>query len=101
MGTACVLWLLLSISQSPKRLGDGDLFVGAEDVAHGVADFAEGGVGFYGVVDEGHQVFGAFGGVAESAEAAVYFRLGAAGAQFAEAFGLAVSDRFVDLQILK
>jgi len=35
------------------RLRDGDFFVGAEDVAEGVADFAEGGVGFHGVVEEG------------------------------------------------
>ena len=26
------------------ELGDGDFFIGAEDVAHGVADFAKGGV---------------------------------------------------------
>ena len=29
-------------------------FVGAEDFAEGVADFAYGGVGFYGVEEEGH-----------------------------------------------
>ena len=37
-----------------NTLGDGDFFVGAEDEAEGFADFAQGGVGFYGVVDEGH-----------------------------------------------
>jgi len=35
---------------------DGDVFVGAEGVAHGVADFAERSVGFDGIVDERHQV---------------------------------------------
>jgi hypothetical protein len=37
-----------------RTLGDGGFFVGAEDLAQGVADFAEGGVGFYGGVDGGH-----------------------------------------------
>src|ERR1044071_7511912 len=32
-------------------------FVGAEDGAHGVADFAERGIGFYRVVYVRHQVF--------------------------------------------
>ena len=43
-------------AQRIGNLGDGDFFVGAEDEAHGVADFAERGVGLYGLVDEGHQV---------------------------------------------
>jgi len=41
-------------TQRRKHLGDSDFFVGAEDGAYGFADFAESGVGFYGVVDEGH-----------------------------------------------
>src|ERR1700722_5224488 len=40
-----------------EELGDSDFFVGAEGIAHGVADFAEGGVGLHGVDDERHQVF--------------------------------------------
>jgi hypothetical protein len=43
-----------AVKVAKAELGDGDFFVGAEGVAHGVADFAEGGVGFYGVEDEGH-----------------------------------------------
>ena len=35
-------------------LGDGHFFVGAEDLAHGIADFAESGIGFYGGIDGGH-----------------------------------------------
>ena len=50
-------------------LSDGDFFVDAEDVAHGVADFAEGGVGLYGVEDEGHEIGVAFGGAAKGFEA--------------------------------
>src|SRR5882672_8233413 len=81
-----------------QGLGDGDFFVGAEDGAHGFADFAEGGVGFYGVVDAGHEVFGAFGGFAQGVQAALDFGGGASGAKFVQAFGLAVGDGFVDLQ---
>src|SRR5208337_4348590 len=78
--------------------GDGDFFVGAEDGAEGIADFAEGGVGFYGVVDEGHQVGAALGGFAEGVEPAIDFGGGAIGAELGEAGGLAVGYGFVDLQ---
>jgi hypothetical protein len=64
------------------RLGDGDFFVDAEDVAQGVADFAERGVGFHGVVKEGHEVVLALGGRAEGVEAAIDFGLGTVGAEF-------------------
>jgi hypothetical protein len=37
-----------------EELGDGDFFVGAEDFAEGVADFAYSGIGFYRVEEEGH-----------------------------------------------
>src|SRR6266481_3999592 len=79
-------------------LGDGDFFVDAEDVAEGVADFAERGVGFHGVVEEGHEIVFAFGGGAESIEAAIHFGLGAIGAELFQAGGLAVRDRLVNLQ---
>src|SRR5690242_10755257 len=81
-----------------ERLGDGDFFVGAEDGAHGFADFAEGGVGFYGVVDERHEVLGAVRGLAKGVEAALDFGGRAFGAQLAQALGLAMGDSFVDLQ---
>jgi len=80
------------------ELGDGDFLVGAEDVAHGVADFAERGVGFGGVEDEGHEVVGALGGGAQGVEAAGDFVFRTVGTEFAEAFGLAMGDGFVDLQ---
>src|SRR5229473_5424474 len=80
------------------RLGDGDFFVDAEDVAEGVADFAERGVGFHGVVEEGHEVVFTLGGGAEGVEAAVDFGLGAIGAEPFQANGLAVRDRLVNLQ---
>src|SRR4030095_6988663 len=40
--------LFCVLLQAKVKSGDGDFFVGAESVAHGVADFAERGVGFYG-----------------------------------------------------
>jgi len=81
-----------------EELGDGDFFVGAEDVAEGVADFAEGGVAFHGIVDKRHEIVFAFGGGAQGAEAAVDLGLGAIGAELFQAGGLAVRDRFVNLQ---
>src|SRR6267143_657251 len=81
-----------------EELRDGDFFVGAEDVAEGVADFAEGGVGFHGIVDKRHEIVFAFGGGAQGAEAAVDLGLGAIGAELFQAGGLAVRDRFVNLQ---
>ena len=53
-----------------KRLGDGDFFVGAEDFAHGVADFTKRGIRLDGVVDEGHEIFGGFCGGAQGGQAA-------------------------------
>src|SRR5271167_895389 len=78
------------------KSGDGDFFVGAEDFAEGVADFAYCGVGFDGVEQVGHQVVFSFGGFAEGVEAAVDFGFGAVGAEFGEAFGLAACDAFID-----
>ena len=43
------------VSSVPTRKScDGDFFVGAEDLAEGVADFSYGGVGFHCVEEEGH-----------------------------------------------
>src|ERR1700692_3365153 len=53
-------------------LGDGDLFVGPEDGAQGIADLAEGGIGFDRVVEVRHQVFRAFGGPHENIEPAAH-----------------------------
>ena len=73
--------------------------VGAEDGAEGVADFAERGVGFHGVVDVGHQVFSACGGFAQRGEAAVDFVIASARrAAFAAASVCWRAHRFVDLQ---
>src|SRR5229473_927866 len=82
-------------------LSDGDFFVDAEDVAEGVADFAEGGVGFHGVVEEGHEVVFTLGGGAEGVEAAVDFGLGAIGAEPFQANGLALRHRLVNLKNLQ
>ena len=72
------------------QLGDRDFFIGAEDVAQGVADFPERGVGFHGVVDVGHQIFRSLRGFAQSGEPARDFVVGAFGAEFSQAFGLAM-----------
>src|SRR5712692_10317575 len=58
------------ISRVDGGSGDGDFFVGAKDGAQGVANLAQRGVGFDGLVDERHQVFGSFGGLAKRGEAA-------------------------------
>src|SRR5882762_7349740 len=94
-----ILWHEGNITQSAQRkstegaeaassLGDGDFFVGAEDGAHGFADFAEGGVGFHGIVDVRHEIFGTFGGFAEGVEAALDFGGRTIGAELAQALGL-------------
>jgi hypothetical protein len=79
-------------------LSDGNFFVGPEDLAEGVADFTKRGVGFYGIVEEGHEVVVSLGGSAKGVKAAIDFGLGAVGAKFFQTRGLAVSDGFVDLQ---
>src|ERR1700751_4053419 len=61
---------LESSKRQLQSLGDGDFFVGAEDFAHGVADFAECGVRLYGVVDKGHQVLAALRRFAQRPEPA-------------------------------
>ena len=44
-------------TENCTKLSDGDFFVSAEDIAHGVADFAECGVRFHCVEDVGHKIF--------------------------------------------
>src|SRR5437660_10377783 len=83
------------------RLSDGGFFVGAEGVAHGGADFAEGGVGFYGGVDGRREVVFALSGVAERGKRAINFVLRAFGAKFIQALGLSLSYGFIDLQNLQ
>src|SRR5215475_1962101 len=78
-----------------------DLFVGAKSVAHGVADFAEGGVGFDCVVDEGHQIIFAFGRGAKRGEAACDFVARTLGAKFLQSLGLTMREGFVNLQNLE
>src|SRR5258708_37703987 len=80
-----------------SRLSNGHFFVGAEDVAEGVADFAEGSVGLHGFVKERHEIFLAFGGGSEGVEAAIDFGLRAVSAEFFQAGGLAGRDRLVNL----
>src|SRR5208283_2917453 len=58
----------------------------------------EGGVGFYGFVEERHQIGGALGGFAYGGEAASDFGVGAIGAELGEAGGLAMGYGFVDLE---
>src|ERR1700746_210182 len=78
--------------------GDGYFLVGAEDLAEGFADFAQGGVGLYGCVDGRHQVFFALGRLAQGGQGAGDCFLGGLGAQFVEPGGLAVRNGFVYLQ---
>ena len=78
--------------------GNGDLFVDAEDIAEGVADFAQGCVGLYRLEDVGHEVILALRGFAQPSEAARDLIVGAFGAQFAQALGLATCHSFIDLQ---
>src|SRR5258708_21227727 len=80
------------------RSSDGGFFVGAEGGTHGVTDFAEGGVGFDGGVDRGHEIVFALSGFAKGRQGAVYFILGTLGAEFFEACGLAAGYSVVDLQ---
>src|SRR5882762_11849030 len=75
-----------------------DLFVGAEGVAHGVADFAECGVGFDGVIDEGHEVVLALARGSQSVESPQHFIARPLCAQFLQPRRLAMRNRFVDLQ---
>src|SRR5215469_848958 len=98
-----------------KESSDNRFFVSSKGGAEGVADFAEGGVSFDRAVDVGHKILRVNGGrrggrrisgsgpkVAglgsslQCQQRAVHFGLGAVGAQFLEAGGLAVSYRFVD-----
>src|SRR5216683_775535 len=81
-----------------EELGDGDFFVGAEDFAHGVADFTERGVGFYGVEDVRHQIVAALRRFAQCAQATRDFVARSLGAQFAQALGLTVRNSLIDLQ---
>src|SRR5487761_646685 len=90
--------VLSAIRLERISLSDGNFFVDAEDVAKGIADFAESGVGFDGFVDVRHQIFVAFGGFAQRFQAALDFRARTVRAEFAEALGLAMRDRFVDEQ---
>src|SRR5216683_5917519 len=81
-----------------EELGDGDFFVGAEDFAHGVADFTERGVGFYGVEDVRHQIVAALRRFAQRAKPARDFVVGALGAQSAQPLGLPLRHTLIDLQ---
>src|SRR5487761_72520 len=86
--------VLSAIRLERISLSDGDFFVDAEDVAEGVANFAQSGVGFHGFVDVRPQIFVAFGGFAERFEAALNFSARAVRAEFAQALGLAMRDGF-------
>src|ERR1700676_5117069 len=92
---------LSGIFNNRPASGDGDFFVGAEDGAHGVAEFAESGITFHGVEEVRHEVFLAFRGLAKRIEAALDFVVGALGAELGEAFGLAMRHRVVNLQSIE
>src|ERR1700683_3667290 len=68
-------------------LGDGHFFVDAEDVSHGIANFAEGGVGLHRLVNIRHRVFRAPSGFAKRCKAARHFVVRAFGAKLAETLG--------------
>src|SRR4029453_10701120 len=86
--------------QAKVKSGDGDFFVGAESVAHGVADFAERGVRFYGGVDRWHEIVCSLRRLAKMRERAIHLVLGAFGAELFEALALAMRHGFVNLQDL-
>src|SRR5262249_47334934 len=92
------IFLVMEWRRPLSDLRDGDFFVGAEGVAHGVADFAEGGVGFDSVINERHQIVFAFGCVAERGKPPCDFIAGTVGAEFVQTLGLAMSDGIIDLQ---
>src|SRR5271156_4244046 len=73
------------------RLGDSHFFVDAEDVAHGIANFAEGGVGLHRFVNVRHRIFRTSSGFAQRSEAARDFVVRAFRAKLAEPLGLALS----------
>src|SRR5256885_14347743 len=78
-------------------LGDGDFFVGAEDVAEGIADFAQSRVGLYRLEDVGHEIFSALRCLAQRSQAARDFVLRAFRTQFAQTLGLAARHGFINL----
>src|SRR6516164_3310732 len=82
-------------------LGDGDFLVGAENVAHGVANFSQRCVGLHGIEDVKHEILVALGGVAQRAKPAVHLGLRTLGAEFSEALRLAPRDRLVNRQELQ
>ncbi len=51
-----------------RILGDGHFFVGAKDLAQGIANLAERGVGFDGVEEVGHKVLARVRGLAQRRE---------------------------------
>src|SRR5712692_694355 len=79
-------------------LSDSHFFVSAENLAHGVANFAERGVGLHGIVNERHEIIFAFGGFAQRGQAPRNFLLRSLCAQFAQPLRLPVRDRLIDLQ---
>src|SRR6202522_654037 len=78
-------------------LGDGHFFVDAEDISHGIANFAEGGICLHRLVNIRHGVFRAGCRFAQRSEAARDLVVRAFGAKLTEALGLAFGDGFVHL----
>src|ERR1700678_397093 len=72
-------------------LGDGHFFVDAEDVSHGIANFAKGGVRLHRFVNVRHGIFRARSGFAQRCKAARNLVVRAFSAKLAEPLGLALS----------
>jgi len=82
-------------------LGDRHFFVNAKSLAHRVADFAQRGVGFYGLEEIWHQVLGSSGRFAQRVQATFYLGVRAICAQVAQTVALAMRHGFVYLQNLE
>ena len=84
-----------------RASGDSDddgFVVFAEDAAEGVGDFADGGVGFDGGEDGGHEIFGGAGAAFEFGEGRARFCGVAPGAERLQARDLRALDFGVDAQ---
>ena len=81
-----------------RELEDDGFLVFAEDLAEGVGDFADGGIGFDSGEDSWQKIFGGMGAALELDESGLDFRGVASGAQGVESSDLRAFDLWVDAQ---
>src|SRR3990172_891417 len=107
LATSTRIFLSVISSLRPLRLcgerylGHGDFFVGAEDGAEGVADFAQGGVGAHAVEDARHRVLVAAGGGLQILECLGDAAVVALAPHLGKPFTLLASHRLVNLENLQ